>query len=605
MLRQAQRQFALAAVLVGVTTALLSVFGGRLVPIDVVLTYYGLALIAVLLRRPGEAAAIALLAPIGVVIVVVVVAAPRIPVTNGEVAARLFFLGAFGIASVLTAVRLRYAQRELRDANEKLQQRIEVQTVELEERSVGLGAETKQRQEIEELLHEREQDFRLLVEQMNDGFGILDEQGRLIYANDRGIEMLGYPRDEAYGRSALDFVADEDKAAFLEQMQSRRQGEAARYELVVRQKDGEKVTLIVSAQPLMGADGTFRSTSAVLTDITERRQVEDALRESEERYRSLVERMNDGLGVLDENAVITYANRRLCDMLGYEPGALTGLDATEIIHEDSRATFREKMAERAKGRGGSYELDLVTKHGGRISVIVSAQPLFDASGEARGSFAVMTDITDRKQAEEALQESEERYRDIFEAAFEGIVVHDNGVILDANPAFEKMAGQPLADLVGKYLPDLAGKQRREALEERLSSSPGEPYEAAGEKASGESVVVEAVTREHTYRGRPVRVTTVRDITARKRAEEALQRARDELEGKVERRMVQGNRYGLTFREFTVLHHLATGKADKEIATELVISPLTVHKHVANILAKMDASSRTEAGVRALREGLLD
>ena len=96
-----------------------------------------------------------------------------------------------------------------------------------------------------------------------------------------------------------------------------------------------------------------------------------------------------------------------------------------------------------------------------------------------------------------------------------------------------------------------------------------------------------------------------DVSEHKRLEEELQQAREELEGKVEREMLRKNPYHLTFREFTVLHHIAAGKADKEIAHELGISPFTVHKHVANILGKMNAASRTEAGVRALRDGLVD
>ena len=96
-----------------------------------------------------------------------------------------------------------------------------------------------------------------------------------------------------------------------------------------------------------------------------------------------------------------------------------------------------------------------------------------------------------------------------------------------------------------------------------------------------------------------------EAVERKRAAEALQRAREELEGKVEHQMLRRYPYGLTFRELTVLHLVTAGQSDKEMGTTLGINPLTAQKHISNIMAKMEAASRTEAGVRAVREGLLE
>ena len=102
-----------------------------------------------------------------------------------------------------------------------------------------------------------------------------------------------------------------------------------------------------------------------------------------------------------------------------------------------------------------------------------------------------------------------------------------------------------------------------------------------------------------------RSTESPDATELRRAEKALQKDREELEDKVERKMLRRNQYRLTFRELTVLHLVADGKTDREIGVTLVISYLTAQKHISNILTKMGASSRTEASVRAVREGLLD
>ena len=98
---------------------------------------------------------------------------------------------------------------------------------------------------------------------------------------------------------------------------------------------------------------------------------------------------------------------------------------------------------------------------------------------------------------------------------------------------------------------------------------------------------------------------MRDLTERRRWEEGLQKAREELDRKVEYRMEVGDTYGMTFRELTVLHLVAKGNADKEIAVTLGISPQTVNKHVARILHKMGASSRTEAGVRAIKNEIVE
>ena len=118
-------------------------------------------------------------------------------------------------------------------------------------------------------------------------------------------------------------------------------------------------------------------------------------------------------------------------------------------------------------------------------------------------------------------------------------------------------------------------------------------------------VKETVRRTIDPDGKTILLVVCEDITERRRTEETLRRLREDLERKAQNVLEKGNPYDLSFRELTVLHLVVSGRSDKEIAVTLGIRPLTVSKHVANVLKKMSAASRTEAGVRAWREGLIE
>ncbi len=143
------------------------------------------------------------------------------------------------------------------------------------------------------------------------------------------------------------------------------------------------------------------------------------------------------------------------------------------------------------------------------------------------------ELAQRKRAEEALRESAERFRGIFEATFEGIAIHANGVILDANPAFERMFGYPFSELVGMSVLDLVSEESRDFVIQKIRSGAQEPYEAIGLRKDGTTFHVEAAGKEHTHMGRRVRVTALRDISARKRAEEALRESEEKFRGLLE------------------------------------------------------------------------
>ena len=148
-----------------------------------------------------------------------------------------------------------------------------------------------------------------------------------------------------------------------------------------------------------------RANAALQAEIEDRGQAERALRESEAKHRRLIETMNQGLGMVDEHANVVYFNGNFCGMLGYSSNEVVGRHLMDFLDESNREILHEQLARRERGERESYEMAWTRKDGRKVATIVSPQPLFDEDGTFKGSFAVITDISDRKRAEEELQRS--------------------------------------------------------------------------------------------------------------------------------------------------------------------------------------------------------
>ena len=347
---------------------------------------------------------------------------------------------------------------------------------------------------------------------------------------------------------------------------------------------------------------------------TEGKQVDEALRESE-AWLNLAEAAG-GVGTFDWDIVNNSAkcSDQYFRLFGVEPSPGVSLEAfLEQVHEEDVEGVREAI-ERTLEHDAPYAMVYrVRWPDGSIHWLSDrAKVLKDNEGRPVRFHGAITDITERKQAEEALQRAHDAleqqiasYRSVFEAGSEGYIIHDDGVIIEVNPQFEELTGYSGPEIVGESFLKLIAEESRTLVVERMNTRPGSPFEIVGLKKDDTRIHFEVVGKDHLHQGRKVRLVSIRDITKRKQAEEALQKTRDDLETKVETEMLRGNTYGLTFRELTVLHLIAAGRADKEIASELGIRPYTASRHVKNIMGKMNATSRTDAGVRAVREKLID
>lgn len=313
---------------------------------------------------------------------------------------------------------------------------------------------------------------------------------------------------------------------------------------------------------------------------------------------------------------ILLANSLADQLFGYESGGLAGQPLENLVPESLRANHQRHRKQyaastperRPMGRG----LDLVAlrKDGSEFPADISLSPM--VWREDAVVLIAVRDISDILRANRALQATEQRYRNLFERAPIMLCVCDRDeVIVAANDRWLQVLGFERSDVIGRHSSEFLGDDARLYMEKilypRIWSAgrvTNEPIQFAKKNGDLVDVLLSGV-KETDADGNPQVLVALDDVTEQKRLEHALLENSQPAGSAMTARSHAIRSYGLTIREQTILKLLADGKADKEIATELAISPNTVSKHVASILLKMDVSSRTEASVHAVKEGLLN
>jgi PAS domain S-box-containing protein len=280
---------------------------------------------------------------------------------------------------------------------------------------------------------------------------IVDSQYRLVRVNKAMADRLGTTPQKLVGQTCYRVVHGlEEPPDFCPHtlfLADRREHTA---ELHEERLGGD---FFVSVTPLCDADGTFIGSVHVAHDITERKKTEEALRESEERYRSVVENSHAGIIVIDDNFRFTYANDELCRILKYSPAEVIGHDFREFLDDESRQLLTDRYVRRQRGEDipSRYEFNIVRKNGEKRRAEISVSVIKDSTGRMR-TVAQILDITEPKRAGEALQKSEKKYRQLIENLREGIWVIDKDAYTTfVNPAMAVMLGYTVEEMEGKHL----------------------------------------------------------------------------------------------------------------------------------------------------------
>ena len=256
--------------------------------------------------------------------------------------------------------------------------------------------------------------FRALFDLAKDVIFIYDQEGRILEANREACERLGYSRDEFLKMKPFEVDTPEEAALFPERIAIlRRQGHHL-FETLHQRRDGTCIPVEVSVR-LFESQGRLLSLS-ICRDIAERKLAEKALRESEEKYRSIVEQTTEWIWEMDLNMVHTYSNHAIAAILGYSVEEFVGLNALSLLHAEDRVEANEtlpRLMEEKRGWRG-WILRWRHKDGSYRFLESNADPILDADGCLVGYRGADRDITERKRAEEALLRSEEKFRALVE-----------------------------------------------------------------------------------------------------------------------------------------------------------------------------------------------
>ncbi len=413
---------------------------------------------------------------------------------------------------------------------------------ELRRRIIGLGERSQRKSYYPQLqeriaqlenayqaLQESEEKFRTLVEHIDIGIYRTRPDGTrpIVQANPAMARMFGYgDASELLTVPPTALYADpEERDGLLAVM--RNGGMVKDRKVRMRRRDGTIIVCSLTFTPVRGPDGAVEFIDGIMEDVTEQIRMESELRASETQYRQLVDNALEGIWAVDKEWKTSFVNQSMADMLGYSPEEMLGRPLTSFMDESAMEEVNEYFAQRESSMSDVQDFEFVRKDGTKIYTRVSASALRDPRGRFAGGVALVSDVTARRRTEEALRQSEERFRSLIEQAPVAIAMNRDVRLEYVNPAYVKMFGYEDAhDLKGRTIMETVAPACREEIEARaLRRNRGLPaeteFDTIGLRKDGSQLHVHGSAVRINLAEGAATVVFFTDITERKREEEEL------------------------------------------------------------------------------------
>ncbi len=444
------------------------------------------------------------------------------------------------VASVLkgkkrVSMEFKYLRK---DGTERLGE-AHISSLEEKGKKIGLQAilrDITEAKQVEQELKDSEEKYRVVVEQAPDAIITFDSNGVVTSCNPAGLEMLGFSKEEILGKSFtnLGVIRKVDTAKVAKEFSSISNESVPEPFVVDYVKNGKQCFGEVHLS-LMKKGGKIAGFQANVRDITEHKKAEESLRESEKRFRELSELLPEIIFETDINGTLKFANHEGYVRFGYSKEEFeSGLNILNLISPDCVGSAKQNLGKLLSGETtGTNEYTALTKDGTTFPVLVKSTPIFRGKNIV-GIRGMMMDITSRKEAEDDLKESEEKFRTLAEQSPSMIFINYMGKVIYANPRCEEIMGYTREEF---YSPDfdfldLISPEHRELVKtnyiKHLKGEVTPSCEYTILTKNGKQIDAILTTRSITYHGQIAILGTITDITERKHMENIIREGEEKL-----------------------------------------------------------------------------
>ncbi len=392
-------------------------------------------------------------------------------------------------------------------------------------RIIGAGKDMTREKMMEAHLKESEEQYRDLVEKANIAIIIDDMDGNILFANQNFADIYGYNRDEVIGRSLQDIVYPDDLEYVRKCHFDRIEGidSPVQYEFRGIKKNGDVIHLAVKAN-VFRKEQKIVGTRAYLWDVTEHKQAENQLEESEARFRMLYEGMPLGYQAMDENGNLIEVNDMWCQKLGYSRDEVLNKPFQKFVAPDVVESYISCFKEIKKtGKIDGQQISILHKDKTVLTVSYTGNASYDIHGKMIEAHCIFTDITELKKIENALRDSEEKYKKLFHENKDGVVLSTfpftgkDGHFIEINHAFCQLVHYKSKELLRMSPLKLVLKSEYKLLsdvESKLGKGKSALFEVQVRTRSGKFVPVEVNVRLIELAGKKAALAVVRNIHGR-------------------------------------------------------------------------------------------